>query len=310
MHAIHASIALAVAAGLAFSASANAGLAIHATDCTGCTADQIQALMPNCEQGTRYVSDFANGNLYEGCYDLTGVQRRVVTGGGVKTAAVASRHYNWYQPGAGLYNTFQAYQDVYNNNGHVKAAEAKAYVNLDLKPKVSLGDDGYMNAYDASSADVNNSAVANWLETTWFTAGKVQGVVGPGIGSPRLDDMLANLFNTIKTSKLTVDFVVQITIVFHDGSEMTYKTDSNGNWVKVPGTAVDAHGNHIPENYHDLAGTGRQTYVINGNPGYDGTNLRTLTNLYGANVVHNPTATVVVCSMMGPDNKVTCVWPK
>lgn len=307
----HSIIALAITAGLTFSAGANAGgLTIHATDCTGCTADQIQALMPNCEQSVRYVSDFANGNLYEGCYDLSGVEPRVVTGSGVKTAAVAASRYNWYQPDSGMQNTFQVYLDVYNNNGHVEAAEAKAYAHVDLTPKVSLGDDGYMNANDAVRAPVNNDAVINWLETTWFTTGNVQGVVGPGIGSPRLDDLLANLFNTIKTSILTVNFVVKITVVFHDGSERTYETDSSGDWVEVPGTAIDAHGNPIPENYAALAGTGVRTYKINGNPGYDQTNLRTLTNLYGAGIVHNPTATVVVCSMMGPDNKITCVWPK
>ena len=306
MRSIHSRVALAVAVGLAFSASANAGLAIHATDCTGCTADQIQALMPNCEQGVRYVSDFANGNLYEGCYDLTGVQRRVVTGGGVKTAAVASRHYNWYQPDAGLYNTFQAYQDVYNNNGHVKAAEATATVRPDLKPSLSLGDDGYLNAYDTIRAPVDNTQVINWLGAKTWTKDEVSGLPI----SPALASALATLFNDVKVGVLNVDFKIEITVVFHDGSKRTYTTDSTKKWKEVPGTATDAHGNPIPENYDDLAGTGTRTYAINGSPGYDRTNLQTLTNLYGGNVVHNPSATVVVCSMMGPDNKVTCVWPK
>lgn len=308
MHSIHLKIAVAIAVGLVFStaAIAGSGLTIHATDCTGCTADQIQALMPNCEQGVRYVSDFANGNLYEGCYDLNGVERRVAPGGGVKTAAVASRRYNWYQPEASLQNTFQAYLAVYNNNGHVMAAKATAVVRPDLKPTLSLGDDGYMNAYDTVSASVNNAQVVNWLTTKTWTKDDLSGTPI----SPALFSAVANLFNDFKISILGIDFKVEIIVIFHDGSRRTYNTNSFGDWVVEPGTAFDAHGNPIPENYSALAGTGVQHYTISGVPNYDGTNLRTLTNLFGAGIVHNPTATVVVCSMMGPDNKVTCTWPK
>lgn len=305
------SIAFAIAACL-LTTAVQAGVVVQSKDCTGCTTAQIEALVPSCEQGAIFITDFAAGRLYEGCYDIAGVSPRGVPtiGGKISPMAQGTKIYHWIQPDAGSQNTFQAYLDVYNNNGHVKAAEAKAYANLDLKPKLSLGDDGYMNAYDTVRAAVNNNVVVNWLETTWFKTGQVQGA-GPGIGSPRLDDLLTNLFNTIKTSFLTINFQVQITIVFHDGSQRTYETAPSGNWVVVPGTAIDAHGNPIPENYNAIAGNGTQTYTFNGYPGYDGTNLRTLTGLFGAGVEYNPTdtVTVVICSKKGNEG-ITCVWPK
>lgn len=271
---------------------------------------QIQALVPNCEQGARFVTDFAAGRLYEGCYDIAGVSRRAAPahGGGPSPMTQGTKIYHWLQPDAASQNTFQAYLGVYNLNGHVRAAKAKVYVHVDLKPKISLGDDGYMNAYDAVRAGMNNDAVINWLTTTSFTKSNVNAAF-PFAESPAIDSALANLFNDIKISILGVDFKTELVVVFHDGSTRMYKTNSFGDWVEEIGTARDAHGNPIPENASGLAGNGSQTYQFNGQPGYDQTNLHTLANLYGAGIVYNPTGVVVVCAIK-TDKTVTCVWPK
>lgn len=304
------SIALAIAAGL-FAAAAQAGITVQAKDCTGCTIAQIEALVPSCEQGERFITDFAAGRLYEGCYDIAGVSPRAVpiNGNAPKPMAQGTKVYHWIQPTAAYQNTFQTYLDVYNINGHIRAAEAKAYLHVDLKPSISLGDDGYMNAYDAVRAPANNNAVLDWLTTTYFTKDNVNGAY-PFAASPAMASALANLFNDLKVSILGIDFKVEVTVVFHDGSQRTYATNSFGDWAEVPGTAIDAHGNPIPEDYADIAGNGSRTYGFNGQPGYDQTNLHTLANLYGASIVYDPTGVVVVCTMTAGNKTVTCVWPK
>jgi hypothetical protein len=265
-------VAVAVAACLFCSAAAQAGVSVHAMDCTGCNAAQLEALVPNCEQGSRLITDFDAGRLYQGCYDIKGVQRRVVTHTGPVT--LTNKIYHWTQPPAYMQNTFQTYLDVYNLNGHVRAESATAYVHLDLKPKIPLGDDGYMNAYDAVYAGANNDAVLNWLNTTTFTLSNTSAAPGHQPFSPELAAAVNQLLNSIKTAVVSFDYKLEAVVVFHDGSMRTYKVDASGDWSEVPGSARDGHGNPIPETRNDVAGGGRKTYGFGGGgPDYDERNF-------------------------------------
>jgi hypothetical protein len=300
-------VAIAVAACF-FSAAAQAGVAVNATDCSVCTAAQLEALVPNCEQGSRLISDFEAGRLYQGCYDIKGVQRRVVTRSG--PVPMTSKIYHWTQPPAYMQNTFQAYLNVYNNNGHVRSQSATAYVHLDLVPKIHLGDDGYMNAYDAVYAPVNNDAVLDWLNTTTFTTSNTSAAPGHAPFSPALAAAVNQLMNAIKSAVVSFDYPLQITVVFHDGSMRTYKVDPSGDWHEVPNAAKDGHGNPIPEKYDDVADGGKKTYGFGGGgPGYDQTNfVHTITG-FGIAIQGDSGATYG-CTWNGSNNTLTCTRSK
>lgn len=299
----HSSVALAVAAGL-FSVAAQAG--IHAVDCTGCTAAQVEALVPRCEQGVRYITDFAAARLYKGCYTLTGVEPRVVIHGGPTT--LATKKYRWMQPSAATQNSFQTYLDVYNNNGHVRAQAARVYVRDDLTPKINLGgDDGYMNAYDAVRATANNDAVRNWLNSTILTSQRVAALPGKYPFSPALTTAIVTLLNSLDSSIISVDFNVKIEVVFHDGSTREYTVDKYGEWAAVPDSARDAHGNPIPETYDDVANNGgSQTYGFGGSgPDYDQGNFVHTITLFGI-PIYGDTGATYGCSWNGSNNTLTC----
>jgi len=306
------SIGLAIAAGLFAAGAAQAGIVIQAKDCTGCTAAQIQALVPSCEQGERYITDFAAGRLYEGCYDISGLSPRAVpiNGNGLRPLTQGTKIYHWIQPPAYLQNSFQAYLDVYNLNGHVRAASAAVHVQVDIQPKINLGaDDGYMNAYDAVSATANNDVVLNWLESTLLTTQRVSAFPGSAPFSPAYAAALTTLLNSIKSSLLSVDFKVLITVVFHDGSTRQYTVDQYGDWATVPKSARDAHGNPIPEKYDDVADGGNQTYGFGGGPGYDQTNFVHTITLFGV-PIQGDSGTTYGCVWNGSSNTLTCTRSK
>lgn len=306
------SIALAIAAGL-FAAAAQAGITVQAKDCTGCTIAQIEALVPSCEQGERFITDFAAGRLYEGCYDIAGVSPRSIpiNGDAPRPMAQGTKVYHWIQPTAAYQNTFQAYLDVYNLNGHMRAASAAVRVQVDIRPKINLGaDDGYMNAFDAVSATANNDVVVNWLNSTLITTQRVSALPGSAPFSPAYTAAITSLINSIKTAIVSVDFKVLITVVFHDGSTRQYTVDQYGDWTTVPKSARDAHGNPIPEKYDDVAGGGRQTYGFGGGgPDYDQRNFASTIRLWGIPVQGDSGATWG-CVWSGSSNTLTCTRSK
>lgn len=313
-------ITIAVIAGI-IAVSAHAGITVHAKDCTGCTAAQVEALLPNCEQGAIYVTDFDAERLYEGCYDISGVSRRSVPlAGKVATQSLGvtntTKKYHLVQPDAGAQNTFQAYLNVYKLNGHVKQASAKVYTHVDIQPVHPLGDDGYMNAYDTVRSSSNNDAVTNWLETTLYTSETVEGYGYWNVpSSPALDAAMAGLLNNMKAAFLTLDFNVKIIVIFHDGSERTYSPDKYGDWKEVPGTAKDGHGNSIPDkaDANSIAnGSGSELYDFSSNgPSYDMNNFLTLMKLYGVPIVNGSSSgggssQQLVCSWNTSSNTLTC----
>jgi hypothetical protein len=279
---------LATVATIGLITTANANAASFVADCTGCSMAQIQSLAPECSgslAGGRYISDFDAGNLYYVCYTIDGVKINTATNASRETQTTI--RYHWHQPNPTVENMFRSYYDVYQNNGHVKAEAAMVRVYNDLRPKIGLGDNGYMNAYDTVAATANNDIVLNWLGSVNFTAEKVSNLPGTLPLSPALSAAIVNMLNSIKTNIVSFDFKVKVEVVFSDGSSRDYTIDDTGNWSTVPNSARDAHGNPIPENYNGIANGGRQTYSFGGDgPSYDRTNFITTLTLYGVPVTN------------------------
>lgn len=299
--------ALVVTAGLLIAASAQAGVVIQVNDCSDCTLAQIEALMPRCDRGFRYITDFSAGGLYKGCYELQGEQHAAAIRNVPPPAS--ARSYHWMKPAAAYQNAFKVYLDVYTNNGHVKLAKAKIYVHTDLKPILALGDDGYMNAYDTISASANNHAVTSWLESADFTASNVKGVPIFGTTSPALDGALLHLLNIIKTSPLSFDFVVSTDVVFHDKSKRDYTIDKYNDWNAIPGTARDGHDNRIPEKSNSIVpdhGTDTYDYSSAG-PDYDMNNFLRLLRDYRIPVDNKESGgKQYVCAWNGHSHNIKC----
>lgn len=259
----------------------------------------------NCGQGYTYISNFASQNLYKVCFtwDVDDEYR----------PPKREKVYDWAQPESSYLKTFQAYEGVWLNNGHHMAVDATAYVHVDLTPKpgASFGDNGYLNAYDTVRSPTNNQAVLNWLDSTNFTVQNVSGALSPFPTSPALESALVNWMNSIKTSLVSFQVTISITVVFNDGSMRTYTVTPSGQWATVPNTAKDAHGNPIPETRDAVAGNGSSvSYVFGGTaPNYDQNNLNTLINLYNIPVTYNSTQTgSVVCTWDG--TTIRCSLPK
>jgi hypothetical protein len=297
------STALAAAVGLFFSATLHAQVVQHAETCNGCTAPQIQALLPNCDQGYRYVADFASDHLYLGCYRQKDIRPTAMPYLG---APGGQREYSYAQPSARNQNTFQAYQNLYAM-GYQNSANARVSAYSDLTPSVRLGDDGYMNAYDTVRSTQNMDAVKTWLMSTTYTPSNTEGLNHQGVAEAGLSAYMAQLLNNVKTSVLSVDYQVNVTIVFHDRSAITMTFDnSNGIWKYVPGTARDAHGNLIPDSYEAVGGSagGGEVYnFTNPNPGYDVTNFQQMLLLFN---IHPSGGTTTVYECVTVEKQATC----
>lgn len=216
------------------------------------------------------------------------------------------RNFVYSQPPPGSQNTFQAYQGVYAL-GYPNTANAKVSVQSGniLAPSVRLGDDGWMNAYDAVHSTQNMDDVKTWLMSTTYTPSNTEGLNHQGVADVALSAGMALLLNNIKTSTLSFNYQVNVTIVFHDKSSITLRFDNpNGIWKYVPGTARDAHGNLIPDSYESTGGNNGSTYnFTNPNPGYDLTNFLNTLQLDNVQPQGSPTK-VLACVTV--DKVVTC----
>jgi len=300
---VHVKKGVAFAVGALIFSAAQAQLAVQ--DCTGCSTAQIEAKAVNCGQGYTYISDFASQNLYKVCFtwDVNDEYR----------PPKREKAYEWAQPESSYLKTFQAYEGVWLNNGHHMAVDATAYIHVDLKPKVSVGgDNGYLNAYDTVRAPANSQQVLDWLDSTNFTTQNVSGAPLPSPTSPALESVLVNWMNSVKTSLLSFQMTINITVVFNDGSKRTYTIAPSGQWTTVPNTAQDSHGNPIPETSNAVAGNGSSvTYGFGGaGANYDQNNLGTLIDLYNIPVIYNPNTSNVVCTWNASTNTIHCILPK
>ena len=296
---------------LSFAVAANAG--IIAEDCTGCSIAQIQSMIPECNPGRAsalYVSDFAAGRLYLGCYTIDGVKINAVGNAPMDQVRIK---YHWYQPDASIQNTFDAYNSVYQNNGHVPRAQSHAYLHVDLQPKIPSGDDGYLNAYETVVATSNNDRVLQWLDMTKFTMTNTSLESSDRMPQfPALQAEVVALMNAIQTAVISFKFDVRVTVVFHDGSTREYKVDPSGQWTTVPGTARDAHGNPVPESYADIARNGQQEYSFTGDgPHYDQSNFVNSITLYGVPITNgsgggSSGGSIIGCVKTGDDGSTTC----
>ncbi|HET7592136.1 MAG TPA: hypothetical protein VFK00_03925 [Rhodanobacteraceae bacterium] len=180
---------------------------------------------------------------------------------------------------------------------------AQISINTNLRPVESLGDDGYMNAYDVVNATQNKDAVKNWFFTTLFATSNTKGV--PYV-SPALAAAVAALLNDINSGVLSFDFSLTMVFVFHDGSKVTFHYNpQDGTLSYVVGQSRDGHGNLIPDNYQAITGGGRDVYdFTNPYPSYDAHNFQELLQDYGIQPTGSTTA-VLECVSVGGDQP-TC----
>ena len=271
---------------------------VAAQSCENCTENQLLPLIANCSSGSTYVADFYNNKLHNACQYLDVNDTKPVT----RTKEVQENPVNQDYKA-----TFDKYYQVYINNGrnlgytaYIRNASSVAstadqswlgrYAELFLESIISsaraqtaTSDDGYVNAYDTVISDQSNQRVINAISSQAFSAPSLV-EANPGFG-PGLVGAIAeleNIFNSklISFSNFNATYIVE----FKDGSQRTYRVDFQAhNYVAVPGTARDAHGNLIPENKSMVSnGNSVAGYVFTGNPGYDRTNFINLAQGFGA----------------------------
>lgn len=153
----------------ALSASILVVATAHATvvsqDCTSCSAVQIQALATGCNQGYSYVHDFATSRLYKVCFawDVNDASR----------PPKREKVYEWATPELQYQQAFEAYANVYLNNGRSKSivinvrlpiVESKSTTAGEMHTTLSPAtDNGYINAYDTVVSVQDNERVVQTL---------------------------------------------------------------------------------------------------------------------------------------------------
>jgi hypothetical protein len=183
------------------------------------------------------------------------------------------KDYIWAQPEASAMQLFQAYLNVYLDNGHVKAAAA--HVRAYIPARYPQGDNGYMNAYDVLVSSANMNALSDYLSTGNFTQTFINGQPDTAAAAHIADLLNAiSLNGIIKIEGFPVSFIMD----FDDGSHITVRYNpTTGYWQAVPGTAIDANGNTIPENQNMASNNGKgQNYGFDGRNSYDVGNLETV----------------------------------
>lgn len=256
-------------------------------DCTGCTTTQVEALATGCGQGYTYVTDFAAQKLYKVCYtwDVDDGYR----------PPKKYKEYTWATPESSATQLFQAYEGVYQHNGHAEAATAHVIVNIHAP--APNGDNGYMNAYDVLSSSANQNALSNYLLQEHFDSSYIKSP------DPALAAAVANLLNALQINGVIKigGFPVSFTMDFNDGSHITVTFNvATQKYEPVPGTAVDAHLNTIPQNTNMASNGGiGQTYVFNGGNTFDMGNIET--------VLRNLQARGIPVSN-GSGGSITCTW--
>lgn len=245
---------VAVAIGIAIFSTVQAQVAT--TDCTGCSIGQIEALAPLCAQGYSYITDFAAPKLYKLCFtiDVNDAYR----------PPKKEKDYYWAQPESWAMQLFQAYENVYLDNGHIKAAAA--HVRVYIPAPFPQGDNGYMNAYDVVSSSANMTALSGYLSTGSITRTYIEGQPDTAAAAHIADLLNAiSLNGIIKIDGFPVSFIMD----FDDGSHVTVQYNATtGYWGAVPGTARDANGNVLPES-QSMAGNNGQSYGFDGRNSYD-----------------------------------------
>lgn len=295
---------------LAF-ASAQAG--VVSQDCTGCSTAQIEALAVNCNQGYSYAHDFAGNRFYKLCFswDVNDAFR----------PPKREKTYQWITPEIQYQNAFQAYENVYLNNGNSKNIEINVRIPITESASSTAGemhtmlspvtDNGYVNAYDTIVSASDNDRIVQTLMTNYFNSTELQSW-NPPWGSA-LVAAIAQAENFFKSDLIDFsNFNATYTVHFNDGSQRTYQFSSSMHtFVAVPNSARDAHGQLIPENAN-AATNGYGTAVYNYEntpPGYDMPNLETLLRNMGAQgipIVSGGGGGSVTCSWNGSTNTLTC----
>ena len=176
------SIAVALSAGIFAWTAAHAG--VISQDCTGCSISQIETLAVNCNQGYTYVHNFSSNRFYKVCF--------IFNVNDESHPPKLEKDYLWYTPESQYQQAFQAYENVYANNGYSESININVQIQATdiisgyagemhtlLSPAT---DNNYVNAYDTIVSASDNDRVINALMTNYFNSAELKSL-NPSWGS-------------------------------------------------------------------------------------------------------------------------------
>jgi hypothetical protein len=154
------------------------------------------------------------------------------------------------------FTTIQDYSKLYFYSGQTENLKSQFRINIpspiSTNPDGTYHDNGSVNAFDVLQISATDHSVSQCLATYScnFTITGAQ---------PALNSDMYSIFTTLKSS--IMDFsglTCVIEVVFPDGSSIKYSFDkTRAEWVRIPNSAHDSHGNLLPETRPN----GSQTYV-------------------------------------------------
>lgn len=275
---------------------AYAGATEDVVVCNGCSKTVVESRLPSCNGGYEIIADYTNRELYEGCW------RPMYQDPTIRPDQhqYPTKIYSWATPTATESEQFRLYADLYHGYGSKILAEGGIVVKVgELRAKVDLGDNGYMNAYDLGISSANRTYFWDWVNENHVLTTK--NIILP-IADPTLSADLVHLFNSITSSVVSLHINLVLTFQFRDGSTVKGKVNKYGLFVQVPNSRIDSHGNVLPDSINGFTHNGKaQVYNFTGDGSpYDEDDFTSLLTLNGIGLADSYSATVTV-------GKIVCV---
>lgn len=197
---------------------------VRAWPCNDCSNRQMKNVAISKGTGYHYVYSMTDGLIAR--YEVT---REELVPGQLTYFAYLQEPEQWVvDQFAGIH---QYYLD--NNNSFISAMAAS--------PQSASG--GYVNGYDVVGSSQDRNRVSNAIGN-----------------SPKMvfTSVMASFGRAIRLSGIaTPDVDLTVKVDFPDGSKVIYKFNWNTKqWEYVPKSAVDSHGNNIPETASDFTNNG------------------------------------------------------
>jgi len=253
-------------------------------NCNACSLAQAQSTAQSLGTGAHYVQDLANNHIYLFRVDCEpGFNGALVCS--VNSRAVPqeiTQAFNQYR-GAWLANAQSSsfYGIVHDHT------QSGGPTNPDGRPS----DNGYINAYDTIYHGSYLDGLLNRLEDPLTYSGFMSA--------------LASALGNLPSPFSWAEFDITVLVYFDDGSRRKFRYDKNSHgFVPIPNTAVDAHGNPLPES----TSTPPRSYDFPGLPTFAPYDSRNIIYLFPAG--SNPDGLVGGCGQMTWDGQsLHCLHP-
>ena len=187
--------------------------------CNGCTTQQMKNLAIQKGLGEQYVYNLSGGVLVG--YSVTREEWGTVAVG--------------FPPADWMIDQYALVHQYYLNNGKSLASKVSA------APTSATG--GSVNGYDVVGSSLDRNRVTNAIAS-----------------NPRLifTSTMASYGRVIRLAGIaTPDAALTVKVTFPDGSTVIYKFNWNTKqWEYLPKSAIDSHGNSIPETASDFTNGG------------------------------------------------------